>query len=44
MYVMRQDNPRRGDIRYSKRFIRKVGVAKQIYENVSKKLDSYLKA
>lgn len=44
MYVMRQDNPRRGDIRYSNDFIRKVGVTKQIYENVSKKLDSYLKA
>jgi hypothetical protein len=42
MYVMRQDNPRRGDIRYSNDFIRKVGVTKQIYTNISQKLDSYL--
>ncbi|HEY0196432.1 MAG TPA: hypothetical protein VGC02_02555 [Methanobacterium sp.] len=43
MYVMRQDNPRRGDIRYSNDFIRKVGVTKQVYSNISQKLDSYLK-
>ncbi len=42
MYVMRQDNPKRGDIRYSNEFIRKVGVTKQIYNNISQKLDSYL--
>ena len=42
MYVMRQDNPRRGDIRYSNDFIRKVGVTKQIYANISQKLDAYL--
>lgn len=44
MYVMRQDNPRRGDIRYSNDFIRKVGVNKQIYSAISQKLDSYLNA
>lgn len=44
MYVMRQDNPKRGDIRYSNEFIRKSGVTKQIYDNVSQKLDSYLKS
>ena len=42
IYVMRQDNPKRGDIRYSSEFIRKSGVTKQIYDNVSQKLDSYL--
>lgn len=41
MYVMRQDNPKRGDIRYSNDFIRKVGVTKQVYNNISEKLDSY---
>ena len=41
MYVMRQDNPKRGDIRYSNSFIRSVGVTKEIYSHVSKKLDSY---
>lgn len=41
MYVMRQDNPRRGDIRYSNQFIRKVGVNKDIYQHISQKLDSY---
>jgi len=44
MYVMRQDNPKRGDIRYSNDFIRKVGVNKQIYNHVSEKLDSHLKS
>ncbi|MCE5213333.1 MAG: hypothetical protein LLF83_01250 [Methanobacterium sp.] len=44
MYVMREDNPRRGDIRYSNDFIRKVGVTKQIYANISQKLDSYLES
>jgi hypothetical protein len=39
MYVMRQDNPRRGDIRYSNDFIRKVGVSKEIYSHISEKLD-----
>lgn len=43
MYVMRQDNPRRGDIRYSNAFISKVGVTKDIYQHISEKLDSYLK-
>lgn len=42
MYVMRQDNPKRGDIRYSNDFIRKVGVTKQVYNNISQKLDKYL--
>lgn len=42
MYVMRQDNPRRGDIRYSNDFIRKVGVTKKVYSNISEKLDLYL--
>jgi hypothetical protein len=42
MYVMRQDNPRRGDIRYSDDFIRKVGVTKEIYSHINEKLDSYL--
>lgn len=41
MYIMRQDNPRRGDIRYSNDFIRNVGVTKEIYGHISKKLDSY---
>jgi hypothetical protein len=44
MYVMRQDNPRRGDIKYSNDFIRKVGVTKEIYQHISQKLDSYAKA
>jgi hypothetical protein len=44
MYVMRQDNPRRGDIRYSNVFIKKAGVTKQIYHNISEKLDSHLKS
>lgn len=39
MYVMRQDNPRRGDIRYSNDFIRNVGVTKEIYQHISEKLD-----
>ncbi|MGZ7044407.1 MAG: hypothetical protein ACXVH2_02015 [Methanobacterium sp.] len=43
MYVMRQDNPRRGDIRYSNDFIRKVGLTKEIYNHISEKLDSYRK-
>ncbi len=43
MYVMRQDNPQRGDIKYSNDFIRKVGVTKEIYRHISKKLDSHLK-
>ncbi len=43
MYVMRQDNPRRGDIKYSNDFIRNVGVTKEIYNHISKKLDSYQK-
>lgn len=42
MYVMRQDNPRRGDIRYSNDFIRKAGVTKQVYDNISQNLESYL--
>lgn len=41
MYVMRQDNPRRGDIRYSNDFIRNVGITKEIYAHISSKLDSY---
>jgi len=41
MYVMRQDNPRRGDIRYSDDFIRKVGVNKEIYRHISEKLEVY---
>lgn len=41
MYVMRQDNPRRGDIRYSDDFIQNVGVTKEIYSHISEKLDSY---
>ncbi len=41
MYVMRQDNPRRGDIKYSNDFIKNVGVTKEIYTHISKKLDSY---
>ncbi len=44
MYVMRQDNPRRGDIKYSNDFIRNVGVTKEIYSHISKKLDSYIKS
>jgi hypothetical protein len=44
MYVMRKDNPRRGDIRYSDSFIRNVGVTKEIYGHISKKLDSYQKS
>lgn len=44
MYVMRQDNPRRGDIRYSNDFIRNVGVTKEIYSHISEKLDSYQKS
>jgi hypothetical protein len=44
MYVMRQDNPRRGDIKYSNDFIRNVGVTKEIYKHISKKLDSYIKS
>ncbi|KAF5086451.1 hypothetical protein [Methanobacterium aggregans] len=44
MYVMRQDNPRRGDIKYSNDFIRKVGVTKDIYQHISQKLDSYMKS
>ncbi|HML04608.1 MAG TPA: hypothetical protein VK426_02440 [Methanobacterium sp.] len=43
MYVMRQDNPRRGDIRYSNSFIKNVGVTKEIYNHISQKLDSYNK-
>jgi hypothetical protein len=43
MYVMRQDNPRRGDIRYSNDFIRNVGLTKEIYTHISDKLDSYVK-
>jgi len=41
MYVMRQDNPKRGDIRYSNDFIRNVGVTKEIYSHISEKLDTY---
>ena len=44
MYVMRQDNPRRGDIRYSNNFIKNVGVTKEIYSHINEKLDSYLKS
>jgi hypothetical protein len=44
MYVMRQDNPRRGDIKYSNDFIRNVGVTKEIYRHISQKLDSYIKS
>ena len=44
MYVMRQDNPRRGDIKYSNDFIRNVGVTKDIYRHISQKLDSYIKS
>ena len=44
MYVMRQDNPKRGDIKYSNDFIRNVGVTKEIYGHISKKLDSYIKS
>ena len=39
MYVMRQDNPRRGDIRYSNNFIRNVGVTKEIYNHITQKLE-----
>jgi hypothetical protein len=42
MYVMRKDNPKRGDIRYTNDFISKVGVTKDIYQHVSQKLDDYL--
>jgi len=42
MYVMRKDNPKRGDIRYSNDFISKVGVTKDIYNHVSQKLDDLL--
>lgn len=41
MYVMRQDNPRRGDIRYSNDFINSVGVTKDIYQHISQKLDDF---
>lgn len=41
MYIMRQDNPRRGDIKYSNDFIRNVGITKEIYGHISKKLDLY---
>ena len=41
MYVMRQDNPRRGDIRYSNDFISSVGVTKDIYHHISQKLDDF---
>ncbi len=44
MYVMRQDNPKRGDIRYSDGFIRNVGVTKEIYSHISEKLNSYQKS
>ena len=44
MYVMRQDNPKRGDIKYSNDFIRNVGVTKEIYRHISEKLDSYIKS
>jgi hypothetical protein len=44
MYVMRQDNRKRGDIRYSDDFIRNVGVTKEIYGHINEKLDSYLKS
>lgn len=44
MYVMRQDNPKRGDIRYSNGFIRNVGVTKEIYSHISQKIDSYVKS
>jgi len=44
MYVMRQDNPKRGDIKYSNDFIRNVGVTKEIYRHISQKLDSYIKS
>jgi len=44
MYVMRQDNPRRGDIKYTNDFIRKVGVTKDIYRHISQKLDSNMKS
>jgi hypothetical protein len=44
MYVMRQDNPRRGDIKYSNDFIRNVGITKEIYSHISKKLDFHLKS
>ena len=40
MYVMRKDNPRRGDIRYSNDFIRNVGVTKEIYQHISQKLEA----
>ncbi|MCK9151057.1 hypothetical protein [Methanobacterium alcaliphilum] len=41
MYVMRKDNPRRGDIRYSNDFISKTGVTKEIYQHISQKLDDF---
>ena len=44
MYVMRQDNPKRGDIKYSNDFIRNVGLTKEIYRHISEKLDSYIKS
>lgn len=44
MYVMRQDNPKRGDIRYSNDFIKKAGVTREIYNHISQKLDSFQKS
>lgn len=44
MYVMRQDNPRRGDIKYSNDILRNVGITKETYSHISKKLDFYLKS
>jgi len=41
MYVMRKDNPKRGDIRYSNDFISSVGVTKDIYQHISQKLDDF---
>lgn len=37
--IMREDNPRRGDIPYSNKFIRSVGLNKDIYDHISKKID-----
>lgn len=43
MYVMRQDNPRRSDCRYSNTFIKKSGVTKEIYGVIAKNIDKLYK-
>ncbi len=39
MYVMRQDNPKRGDLRYSNDFISKSGVTKEVYQRISENIE-----